>query len=98
MDPYITLGLERSADDEEVAARYHELVIRYPPDKEPERFVSIRQAFEAIRTVRDRVELQLFRFDDTGGGLTEMLDHMDDRVKARISRQQLAELLEQDGE
>ena len=46
-DPHAILGLDPGADEAAVRARYLELVKRFPPDREPDRFREIRTAFEA---------------------------------------------------
>ncbi|MBF0530461.1 MAG: J domain-containing protein [Deltaproteobacteria bacterium] len=63
MDPYFILGISPDAGDEVIQARYRELVIGFPPDKAPDRFTEIRQAYESVRTERARIKTHLFRFD-----------------------------------
>jgi hypothetical protein len=48
-DPFLVLGLSDDADEAEVRARYLELVKQFPPDREPEKFRSIRAAYEVTR-------------------------------------------------
>jgi curved DNA-binding protein CbpA len=55
-DPFAALGLDESADDDAVKRRYLTLVRAYPPDREPERFQALRQAYEAVRGQRERLE------------------------------------------
>lgn len=58
-DPFAALGLDENADDDAVKRRYLALVRAYPPDREPERFQALRQAYEAVRGQRERLERKL---------------------------------------
>ena len=49
IDPYETMGLSPQADEREIRDRYLDLVRQFPPDREPERFASIRAAYEQLR-------------------------------------------------
>ena len=48
-DPYVVLGLSADVDDETIRRRYLELVKQFSPEKHPEKFAAIRQAYEATR-------------------------------------------------
>ncbi|MDM8550189.1 J domain-containing protein [Desulfobacterales bacterium HSG2] len=61
---YLTLGLLPDASDEEIRDHYLQLVKRHTPEKDPERFRQITEAYEAIKDVRNRVKGKVF------GGLT----------------------------
>ena len=52
---YLTLNLPMDATDAEIRERYLQLVRQFPPEKEPERFQRITEAFEGIKDVRRRV-------------------------------------------
>jgi DnaJ domain len=58
-DPFAVLGLDENADDDAVKRRYLALVRAYPPDREPERFQALREAYEAVRGQRERLERKL---------------------------------------
>lgn len=45
--PFEVLGLSMDADEATVRARYLELVREYPPDRDPDMFTKVRQAYEA---------------------------------------------------
>jgi curved DNA-binding protein CbpA len=53
---YITLGLTPEASDEQIRSNYLELVKRYPPEKNPDRFRQVNAAYEAVRDIRKRLE------------------------------------------
>ena len=48
-DPFATLGLPQDAGEAEIRNRYLELVKKYPPDRDPEKFREVRSAFEAVQ-------------------------------------------------
>jgi curved DNA-binding protein CbpA len=48
-DPFTVLGVPREASEEQIRARYLELVKQHPPDREPEKFREVRAAFEAAK-------------------------------------------------
>jgi curved DNA-binding protein CbpA len=58
-DPFTVLGV--SADDAAIKQRYLALVRACPPDRAPDRFQEIRQAYEALCTKRRRLEVQLLQ-------------------------------------
>ena len=71
-DPYLILGLEAEADDGAVERAYHEAIRRCPPERDAERFSAIRQAFETLRTERDRRAYDLF--DSTPPTVEDILE------------------------
>ncbi len=64
---YLTLNLTLEATDAEIRERYLQLVRLYPPEKDPQRFRRITEAFESIKDQRARVKSRLF-------GITDMRD------------------------
>ena len=60
-DPFAVLDVSESADDTAIKQSYLALVRAFPPDREPDRFQEIRRAYEAIRTRRGRLEIQLLQ-------------------------------------
>ena len=59
-DPYLLLGISEHVSDAEVTDAYHAALRRYPPEREPEMFTCISEAYESIRTEEDRVRRRLF--------------------------------------
>jgi DnaJ-class molecular chaperone len=64
-DPYLILGFTKPAKaddlkDEQVQSVYLALVRQFPPDRHPKRFEEIRQAYEQLKTYKDRVRHDLF--------------------------------------
>ena len=60
MDPFAVLGIEETADDEAVRAAYVQALRASPPDRDPEGFRRIREAYEALRDTESRLALRLF--------------------------------------
>ncbi|MBK5930728.1 molecular chaperone DnaJ [Halochromatium salexigens] len=59
-DPFLTLGIDPDADDAAVEAAYRSAIKRNPPDREPAAFQTVREAYERVRTQRDRIAYRLF--------------------------------------
>jgi DnaJ-class molecular chaperone len=60
VNPFSTLGVDDTADDNEIRQAYLSLVRRYPPEQNPERFQYIHNAYESIKNGRARHEYVLF--------------------------------------
>jgi len=62
-DPWAVLGLAHDAGDEEVRAAYLAKVKEHPPDRSPEQFERIRDAYDLLRDPRRRAQRQLLWAD-----------------------------------
>ena len=62
-DPIEVLGISRDATDEEIRAAYLLKVREHPPDRSPEQFEQIRDAYEVLRDPRRRLRHRLFSVD-----------------------------------
>jgi len=60
MDPYEVLGVSPPADDETIRRAYLELVRQFSPDRDPESFKRINQAYERVKSEKLRLEHYLF--------------------------------------
>ena len=79
VDPYQTLGISPQADEREIRDRYLELVRQFPPDRAPERFASIRAAYEELRDPAVRMRSLLFGVgneDSIPGLIAEVCNHL----------------------
>ena len=64
-DPYEILGLGPDAGEEVVRQRYLTLVREHPPERDPERFAAIRNAYEQVRDPVLSLERRLFQLTAT---------------------------------
>ena len=60
-NPFAVLGVADTADDDAIKKAYLQRVREYPPERNPERFQTIRAAYEAVKTRRDRLRHRLFQ-------------------------------------
>jgi len=63
VDARTILGVELSASDEEIRAAYLQKIKEHPPEKSPEQFEKIRDAYEALRDPRRRMRDMLLSAD-----------------------------------
>jgi curved DNA-binding protein CbpA len=73
MDPIDVLGVAPNAGDEEIRAAYLRKVQEYPPDKAPDQFEMVRNAYEILRDPRKRT-LAMLHASDPNAPLISMLD------------------------
>ncbi len=60
-DPFAVLGLPLGADDTAVRIAYRNAVREHSPERDPEGFKAVREAYEALRDPVARAETILFR-------------------------------------
>jgi curved DNA-binding protein CbpA len=72
-EPYRILGLSSGASDEEIRAAYLRKIKEYPPDRNPEQFESVRDAYRALCDPRQRARL-IIEGSDPCAPLVELLD------------------------
>lgn len=60
IDPYRVLGVALTAGDEAIRAAYLAAIRESPPERDRERFESVRTAYEAICNCRRRIAHELF--------------------------------------
>ena len=58
--PFAILDIPEGSDDEEVRKAYLAKVRSFPPERFPEEFKQIRQAYELIASEKDRLTFKLF--------------------------------------
>ena len=63
MDPAAVLGVSADATDEEIRAAYLQKVRECPPDRAPEPFERVRDAYEMLRDPRRRMRHRLLAAD-----------------------------------
>lgn len=60
MNPYEVLGIDGDADDGAIRKAYLELVKKYAPERFPEKFRQITDAYARIKDKKSRLEYYLF--------------------------------------
>jgi len=70
MSMYDLLGINSSATQQDVKRAYFQLIKRFTPEKEPEAFMRIRQAYETLSDEKNRAayDANLSRFADDAPG------------------------------
>ena len=84
-DPYAELGLPADADDETIRRRYLELVKQFSPERHPEKFATVRQAYENLRDLETRLKYRLFE-----AGKNESIDAILEDLACRTNRRRLS--------
>jgi DnaJ-class molecular chaperone len=74
------LGLPANADDAQIRQRYLELVREFPPDRAPERFAEIREAFDALKDPLAQIDRQIFTLFTQ-----DSLQHLTLDIRGRLS-------------
>ena len=89
-DPYAVLGLPLDSSDEQIRRRYLELVRTHTPERAPERFAAVREAYERLRDPVVQLRFRLFE-----AGEDDSLDSLiaDARSGAAQRRATVDELL-----
>ena len=84
-DPYQVLGLPPDSDDEAIRRRYLELVRQFSPERHPERFAAVRQAYESLRDLNTRLRHRLFE-----AGRNDSVDAIIEELSCRSTRRCLS--------
>lgn len=77
--PWAILGVAEDADEKEIRAAYLRQVKVYPPEREPEQFERIRDAYEALQDQGRRIKQMLFAVDPTVPFVSLLQDREDRR-------------------
>ena len=94
-DPYEILGVSHGSSEADIRRRYLELVRQYPPDRAPERFTEIHQAYEKLRDPVVRMTAKLFELESSETIASAIADVRQRLRKMRIPTQTLLSLAEQ---
>jgi curved DNA-binding protein CbpA len=88
IDPFHVLGIAADADDETIRRRYLELVRENPPERAPEKFAAIRQAYEQVKDAETRLKKRLFELDKdlSIGAIIEELTCKSPRPRASLAK------------
>ncbi|NLE03027.1 MAG: hypothetical protein GX640_24415 [Fibrobacter sp.] len=64
-DPYILLGIDNDATDDQIRQAWLDKVHQFPPETDPEKFRMYRDAYEKIDTQQKRCRQYLFSHECT---------------------------------
>jgi curved DNA-binding protein CbpA len=84
-DPFETLGLPVDSDDAAIRRRYLELVKQYSPERHPEKFAGIRQAYESLKDLDTRLRYRLFE-----AGKHESIEALIEELQCKTARRRLS--------
>lgn len=74
---YEILGIEENADEKEIKKAYFQLIRKYSPEKNPERFQEIREAYERLTEEKDKPENNIqLEFPADNKLATQMFDQI----------------------
>lgn len=83
-DPFAVLGIADTSDDDAIRLRYLQLVKEFSPEKNPEKFAQIRQAYEQLKDRDTRLRHRLFE-----PGKHETIEGIIEELQCRNSRRRL---------
>ena len=83
-DPYTVLGLTVDSTDEAIRRRYLQLVRTYTPERAPERFAAVREAYDKLRDPVSRLRYRLF-----AAGQDDTIEAIIADAKARLPRRRV---------
>ena len=75
MNPFLVLDVPVSASDAEVRAAYQALLRRFSPEHRPRQFQQIQEAYQALRSERERWHWRLLHLESGDGGPLEALEN-----------------------
>lgn len=75
MNPFLVLGVGIETTDEEVRAAYRALLRRFTPEHRPVQFQMIQEAYNVLRTERDRIKWRLSHVPKESQTLIEVVDN-----------------------
>lgn len=84
LDPYTIFDLPPDSDDDTIRRRYLALVRTHTPERDPEHFSAIREAYEILRDPINRTRYRLF---EVGKG--DSIDAIVKEAKARSSQRRV---------
>lgn len=84
-DPYAILGLPPDSDDDTIRRRYLQLVREFSPERHPQKFAEVRQAYESLKDLNTRLQHRVFE-----AGKNESVDAIIEELTCRMPRRRLS--------
>ena len=84
-DPYTILGLPPDSTDDTIRRQYLALIRTHSPERDPDRFAEIREAYEKLRDPVVRLRYQLFE-----AGRDDSLEAIIADAKAHTSQRRVS--------
>ena len=92
-DPMQVLGLTANADTETIRQRYLKLIREFPPEREPDRFREIREAYQAVSDPVRRMKQKLFQIKPEESLRTFVAEFQPDFRSPRLPTELLLSLI-----
>jgi len=74
MNPFLVLDVPLTASDAEVRAAYQALLRRFTPEQRPRQFQLIQEAYQALRSERERWRWRVLHLETSDHGPLEALE------------------------
>lgn len=84
-DPYAVLGLSPDSDDAHIRRRYLELVRQFSPEQAPEKFSTIREAYDSLKDLNTRLHYRLFE-----AGKRDSIEAIVEELSCRSARRRVS--------
>lgn len=75
MNPFLVLDIPPGATDAEVRSAYQALLRRFTPEHRPRQFQLIQEAYQALRTERERWRWRLLHLNGDNDGPLEAVEN-----------------------
>lgn len=85
IDPYTVLGLPHDADADTIRRRYLELVRENPPERAPQKFSEIREAYDHLRDPVVSLESRIFSVE-----LSQTLEDLCEQSRYDVRQKRIA--------
>ena len=84
--PFEILEIDDSLSDTQIKAAYLKMVRRFPPDRSPDQFKEIKEAYDGISTWKKRLSYRLFHViePDMDTLFRSVMEEKKERIKAAL--------------
>jgi len=78
-DPWIVLGIDSTADEQQIRAAYLRNVKTFPPDRAPQEFERVRDAYQQLRDPRRRSHHMILAADPQADMVALLGEHQQEK-------------------